>query len=123
MQSLADFLGARDRDLPDHVPEPQPRATNLSIQERAREILSSPEYFQSVLDRLRLGEFPPQMEVLLHHYAYGKPVERVEVKDTTAPLEEVSLAQLKSRAATLLNLIAQLEGDEDIDVTVREVVH
>lgn len=119
MQSLADFLGARDRDLPDHVTNPEPRAPKLSIKERAKEILTSPEYFQSVIDRLRMGELPPQVETLLYHYAYGKPVERYEVKDTTDDVDEMSAEQCENEAMRLIEIARALrtESHDDVDAT------
>jgi hypothetical protein len=44
----------------------------------ARETLESPEYVASLKRRLTHGS-APHMETLLHHYAYGKPPDKVEM--------------------------------------------
>jgi hypothetical protein len=41
----------------------------------ARSILEHPQYQDNLLRRALAGELPPAMEILLYHYAYGKPVD------------------------------------------------
>lgn len=110
LRSLADVLGVLDPARPDDqtpvYDEPK------TAREFALRVLNSPEYRHSVYRRLMLHEFPPALEVLLHHYAYGKPVEKVEVKDTSNPLETISLGTLKERVITLQRIISQLESDD-----------
>ena len=55
-------------------------ARNIAAREikaSAIEMLSRPEYQASLAERLDAGD-APHMETLLHHYGYGKPIERVE---------------------------------------------
>jgi hypothetical protein len=106
-ESLADFLGAQDPERP-NAPAPAPRSTKLSRKEYAREILSSQEYRQSLMNLIVLGELPPGLHVLLHHYAYGKPTDYVEVKDTTNRLEGLTPEQLEQRAMLLAERARQL---------------
>lgn len=54
----------------------------LAIKEIATGLLEDPAYQTSLAERLIAGK-APHMETLLHHYAYGKPVERFE--DVTPP--------------------------------------
>jgi hypothetical protein len=53
------------------------RATR-EIRAFARETLESAPYVESLRRRLIRGT-APHMETLLHHYAYGKPPDKVEV--------------------------------------------
>jgi|SRR6266853_1739521 len=45
------------------------------VKEWARGLLEDPEYRDALQRRLIDGTCPPQLEVLLYHYAYGKPVD------------------------------------------------
>jgi hypothetical protein len=47
--------------------------------DRARRLLSSPDYKKQFKARLLGNSLPPQLEVLLYYYAYGKPVEQLTV--------------------------------------------
>jgi hypothetical protein len=56
-------------------------ATNVAsreIKDVARRILEDRAYQARLVTRLRAGR-APQIEVLLFHYAFGKPVERHEI--------------------------------------------
>lgn len=117
--SLADFLGVQDPVRPD-LPAAAPPSRRLSAKDFALGILNSDEYRASIMRRVLLDELPPQIESLLYHYAHGKPVERVEVKDTTDPLEELSVEQLEERARRLLDVARSLRVDEDEQAQQRE---
>ena len=54
-----------------------PNKATLEIRDAARRLLKDPAYLRSVRARLLEGK-APQLEVLLHHYAYGKPKDIVE---------------------------------------------
>lgn len=45
----------------------------------AKRLLEDPEYQESLRRRLEAGE-ASHMETLLHHYAYGKPKETMELE-------------------------------------------
>lgn len=64
-------LGGRKRGTPN-------RAT-AEIREAARRLLEDPEYQAGLRQRLIAGQ-ASYMETFLHHYAYGKPMERHEVR-------------------------------------------
>ena len=54
-----------------------PNKATREIRDAARRLLEEPAYLRSVRARLVEGK-APQLEVLLHHYAYGKPKDIVE---------------------------------------------
>ena len=114
MQSLADFLGARN--LPEDTPNPDPPAPKVSIKDRARQILESREYFQSVLDRIKLGTLPPAVELRFYDEAYGKVVTRLEVKNVSTRLREMSVEQLEDRAQRLLARARELRETQESTV-------
>lgn len=74
----------------------------------SKEILDSVQYRESLLRRIIMDELPPAIEVLLYHYAHGKPVERVEVKDTTDSLEHLTVEQLEEQAMRLAETARQM---------------
>lgn len=116
MQTLSDFLGL----LPDPKPDPMvdqaqhesaPAAT-VSIEERARTILESPEYFASVMRRINLGILPPAIEARFYDYAYGKPAERVEHTGKNGqPIETIT------RIERVIVPAPTFEESDDVPVT------
>lgn len=101
MTTLADFLGAYDPEEDRQSAKTAPPA-NLSRREFARQILNSEQYRQSVLDRIRLGTLPPQVEIRLYDYAYGKPADHVKLEDNTQRrLEDLNEDQLEKRMRLL----------------------
>ena len=123
MQSLAQFLGAHDPALPDAPPAPTPNP-NISIRDFCRGVLRSQEYRDSIVQRIRLGTLPSAVEIVMYHYAEGKPVDRVEVKDTTVPAESLTPAQLDERAARLTEMARFLRRAEQFDEPLNaESVH
>ena len=110
MESLADFLGVRNPQTPDVEPPKQNR--RQLIGDFCRGVLESEEYRASLLRRIWLGELPPAIEALLYHYAHGKPVEKVEVRDTTVQIEELSAEQLEQRAMFLVECARQMRLNE-----------
>lgn len=86
-------------------PKRVPIPTGLRIaRDRARQILDDPLYFKQLKDRALAGMLPPMLEVMLHQYAYGKPIERIEVLDDNNSREDfgaMSVDQLKERIEVL----------------------
>ena len=64
-------------------------------------LVDNPRYRTTLETRLRAGRLAPAIECMLWHYAKGKPVERVELKDTSN-LSPLSDAELRVRLAALL---------------------
>ena len=52
--------------------------TTREMRDAARAILDRPEYQISLRERLDAGR-APHMETLLHHYAFGKPKEQLDI--------------------------------------------
>jgi hypothetical protein len=76
-KSLAEFLGTARPDLGEPTP-PSADLESLTIADFCKGVLTSPEYRQSVLNRITLGTLPPAVEIRMYDYAYGKPPDRVE---------------------------------------------
>lgn len=112
VKSLAEALG---------VPEPtdkertQPPAVpfRTSAKQFARDIVNSSTYRESIARRVLMDELPAPVEVLLLHYAYGKPVERLEV-ETKNDLSGLTLSQLEERAMMLTNLARKMQAGEPL---------
>jgi hypothetical protein len=68
-----------------------------------RELLRSPDYRESLKTRLVNGTLAPAVEVLLHHYAFGRPTETVSisVQRVEEDLSTVSVDELLERASQL----------------------
>lgn len=49
------------------------------VEEWALELVQDAEYQMKFKERLLSGQLAPALETMVHHYAYGKPTERVEV--------------------------------------------
>jgi hypothetical protein len=109
MRQRAEAQGAQ----PSVVSEPEPDPETLSAKDFAKKILNSKEYRQSIRDRIQLHSLPPGIETLFYHYAFGKPVDKLEVNDTTVSLDNVSLDSLKERVSFLLSVIDQLSDESD----------
>ena len=68
------------------------------IRDLAHRFITDGRYLRGLLERLRNGE-APHMEVLLHHYAYGKPKERIEVEHYDVTALEVHLVEARQNGA------------------------
>jgi hypothetical protein len=116
VKTLADVLGVRlDLDKSDatrvtytEVTSDELFTLDTPVEEIAQKLLHSKEYRQHLLRMIMMDDIPPALETRLWEYAYGKPVEHVEVKDKTPRLEDVPLEQLEARAAMLMRVAQQL---------------
>ena len=111
-ESLAEFLGVEDRVTKTPASSPGP-SDKLTIKDFCKHVLRSKDYREMLLLRVQLGTLPPAIETLLYHYAEGKPVERVEFKDKTDPLEDFTAEQCQERAMRLLEVARQLRETEE----------
>lgn len=119
MQSLADFLGVPDPAQPGRPAAPAP-SEKVTAKAFCKSVIASPEYRQSILNRITLGDLPPAVECLMWHYAHGKPTEHFEVKDTTNHLAQLSLEELEQQALFLADLVRTLRQNAE---PVLESVH
>ena len=105
VKSLAEFLGANQ---PSQAQDARPLTAaqrRMSIREFCKGILQSQEYRDSIVRRIMFDALPAQVEQLIYFYAEGKPVERIEVDSNgEGRFAELTIAQLRSRAAALMQL-------------------
>jgi hypothetical protein len=69
-----------------------PNKATVEIKDLARSLLEDPLYLQNLKERLRSGK-AQRIEELLYHYAYGKPMQDVEVS-AEMTLEELVLGSM-----------------------------
>ena len=112
LPSLADFLGVPD-PIPSGAPDVPPLSAKFTARDFCRGVLNSPEYRQSLRNRIILGELPSAIECMIWDRAAGKVVEKVEIKDMTDPLDDCSVEQLEDRALRLLAIARQLRVAEE----------
>ncbi len=84
--------------------------TTQAARELSSDLLARPAYRRSLQKRLDAGK-APHMEVLLHHYAYGKPKETVKVEEQPA---ELKVMILRSRA-DIQAINGPVDHDADVD--------
>lgn len=78
--------------------------TRGEAQKFARDLLSSKTYRDSVEDRIAQKTLPPAIEAMLWHYAYGKPVEQVNVNVTQGEdLSTLGIEDLQKRLEEMLD--------------------
>lgn len=117
MKSLAEHLGV---DLAQsEATTPDWNLDGVSAKEFARLVLGSAEYRVSLMQRLKLGALPPAVEALLYHYAFGKPVERVEVKDKSKrpAFDEMTEQQIQERMRFLQGALLRMRAEKTDDTT------
>lgn len=108
MKTLDESLGLAQPATP--TAEPAVKTERLTAKEFSKRVLNSDEYLSSLKRRILADTLPPAVEVRLYEYAYGKPVERVDIRDKTNPLEGLSLDELSARARALGAMLARLKG-------------
>ena len=101
-KTLADLLGVENPQEPDY--HPAAVEAHATAKTYAIEILNSPEYRASLMRRIVIDELPSAVECKLWDYAYGRPVERVQVQDLTPQIDDETMDQLKSRVEYLFRL-------------------
>lgn len=80
----------------------------------AKAVLESKDFREYIIYGLRNRDISPTVIIRLMDYAegWGKPVEQVEVKDTTTPVEQLTAEQLDERAARLAEMARLLRRSE-----------
>lgn len=100
-QSLADALGIQHpREKPvvdDNAP------AKMSAEEFCKTLLNSSEFRVYILNGLVFNNLPPQILVRIMDQGWGKPVARIEVKDTTH-VDDMLPQQLEHRAMALAKI-------------------
>jgi hypothetical protein len=82
--------------------------------QRAREILESPEYTKTLLDRAKAGTLGP-MEQVLWHYAYGKPTENINMRMQARDedMADLSNTELLERVEQMQNMLQEAQAVEE----------
>lgn len=110
-------------------PKGIPNKATRFMQEMARGILESEEYRESIIRRIKNDDLAPAVEVALMHYGYGKPVDKLVLKDDRSKLgntaidvdAEVLATELADlgRKARAERLKQNREADEDLDAELK----
>lgn len=108
-QSLADYLGTSDSTAAPDAETP-PAAASLKGKEFAQAVLDSQEFRDYIVASLKLGEIPSVIVVRMMDYAWGKPVERLEVHDST--LDELTPDLVKSKLLRVQRMLQLLDGSD-----------
>ena len=101
--------GGRKRGVPN-------RATQ-EIKDFARNFLMSEEYRANLKRRLLAGE-APHLEVLLHHYAFGKPRTSVEILAPGLPGAALVQSMTTDDVKALVDLARQLRAPRPVPARV-----
>lgn len=112
-------------NLPWHI-GPGGGATNVSLNELrgwARRMLTSDTYRNALEKSLQNRTCPPAIEALLYYYAYGKPVENINLNVSQGEdLSTLSTGELAERARQLNDALREAEALEDaISATATQV--
>ena len=112
-----------------YIPAVRPRQKGernkrtIAQEEFARRVLSGgkgeegmKEYEDNVRMRLLAGILPPQIEALVLYYLYGKPVDRIELKDKSPALSHLTPEELHERALVVANTIAEARSEDETPV-------
>lgn len=101
-------------DLPWHVGHNgATNATRHEVQAWARRLLSSEAHRGLVEKQILAGTLPNPEKLLLYYYAYGKPIEQLNVNVTSEDLSSLSVAELLERAKTLSDKLEEAKALED----------
>lgn len=74
-------------------------SAHREIKERAQEFVESDKYWKNLQARILKGR-APHAEILLFHYAYGKPVDRLALTNQDGTKDYVAeLLEFRQRAA------------------------
>lgn len=84
-------------------PKGSPNRAGREGREFAQRFVNDPEYRESLRRRVANDTLAPAVEVQLQHYAWGKPIDRVEISDTTEKKDLTALtdAELAAEAQSL----------------------
>lgn len=114
-----------DLDSPQTTPKPEPKPLaltpteeRLSAKDFCLHVVQSKEYRESIIRRVHLDALPSQVEIRLLEYAYGKPVDRLEVTDVTKRFEGWTTADLLAHLNTLTSTLQTLQ-----ETSAAESVH
>jgi hypothetical protein len=101
--------------MPWHVSGGATMFTRYEAQKWARELVMSPTYRQTLEERIRDKKLAPAVEVLLLHYAWGKPLEAINLTVTPGQedLTTLSVDELMKRAKALSDQLEEASALQD----------
>lgn len=70
---------------------------NITLKELLKRMLETKSYRRSIYMRLITGTLPPAVECKIFDHVMGKPVDRIEIEDTTKNVDGLSLEELHER--------------------------
>lgn len=76
-------------------PKGVPNKATQAIKELARKLLSTKEYLDNLQKAVEQRKCHPSIEAMLHHYAYGKPKEVVQVEGSESLAEILTAAMAR----------------------------
>lgn len=119
MPSLFDTLGLPPKEQASETRQSEsaiPRK-RLSARKFARALLESDEFKAYILNGIVLNDLPPVILCRLMDYGWGKPVERIEVKNKTDRFDRLPVSeiqdQIKASAERALFLASLLNKMSD----------
>jgi hypothetical protein len=78
-----------------------PNKATRDVRLVAQKLVGESGYLDKVRARLHAGRLAPAVELALWHFAYGRPVDKVEITNTTAlPVLRVAIADYTDGAPT-----------------------
>ena len=78
-------------------PKGVPNRATVEAKEFCASIIDDPEYQQALRRRALKGELPPVIEVMIWHYAKGRPKESVAVSDDEAVIARLLEGRQRAR--------------------------
>jgi hypothetical protein len=80
-------------------PKGVPNKATTEIKEFARSLLDRAKYRANLIRRLDSGKVHPTIESMMHHYAYGKPKEVVQVEGSESLGEILRAAMVRKEGS------------------------
>lgn len=84
--------------------------TRGEAQSFARGLLNSQKYRDDLKDRLENRKLAPALEIMLWHYAFGKPVENINLSVVEEDLSTLSIDELREKMDGLAKQLDEAEA-------------
>lgn len=86
--------------------------TKAEGQAFARGLLTSEDYRNQLKLRIKNGTLQPAVEVMLWHYAYGKPTENININQAEQQFESMTTDELMALGEKLMAALAEAQAVE-----------
>jgi len=90
------------------IHEPEPVEPEVSAQDFCKHIVASPEFRMYLMNGILEGSLPGAVIGRIMDHAWGKPVERLEVKDTT-DMDDLPIEAVQERIDFLQDTLRRLQ--------------